>query len=253
MSRQSPLLAIASGKGGVGKTWLAVTLAQALAANGCRSVLLDGDIGLANVDIQLGLAPNRDLSLWTSGASSLDGLTMGTDAGFDIIPGASGGNLFNDKPAAEITRLMGDFAKLAADYDLGIIDIGAGIEATQLRLARAAGRCLIVVTEDPTSLTDGYAFIKMAHKAGAPPDFEIVVNMAETYESGRQIYAALSRAASSFLGIQPALAGIIRRDPTVARAIRRQTGLLSVDRECEAAQDVRRLASTLLTKSAAAA
>lgn len=253
MSRHSSLLAVASGKGGVGKTWLAVTLAQALAANGCRSVLLDGDIGLANVDIQLGLAPTRDLSLWATGASSLDGLTMRTGAGFDIIPGASGGNLFNGKPMAEITRLMGDFSTLAANYDLGLIDIGAGIEPTQLRLASAAGRSLLVVTEDPTSLTDGYAFIKMAHKAGNAPTFEVVVNMAETYESGRQIYAALSNAAKSFLGIEPALAGVIRRDPAVARAIRRQTALLNFDRECEAAQDVRRLASTLMTKSAAAA
>jgi len=253
MSRPTDFLAIASGKGGVGKTWLAVTMAHVIAELGRRAMLLDGDIGLANVDIQLGIAPTRDLSMWSSGASSLDGLVLRTDAGFDIIPGASGTNIFQDHPSTEIARLMGDFARVAATYDARLIDIGAGIETTQLRLASAAGRCLLVVTEDPTSLTDGYAFIKLASRSKRPPAFEIVVNMAESEASGRQIYNALARASKAFLGAAPPLAGIIRRDPNVAKSIRRQTPLLDLAPNCPAAQDVKKLAASLLTNRAKAA
>lgn len=253
MSRPTEFLAIASGKGGVGKTWLAVTIAHEIANNGRRAILLDGDIGLANVDIQLGMAPTRDLSMWSSSASSLDGLVARTEAGFDIIPGASGANIFRNQPSTEIARLIGDFARVSAHHDARLIDIGAGIETTQLRLASAAGRCLLIVTEDPTSLTDGYAFIKLASKTKRPPSFEIVVNMAETADSGRQIYNALARASKAFLGAAPPLAGIIRRDPAVAKAIRRQTPLLDFSPTCLAAQDVKKLASTLLTNRAKAA
>lgn len=253
MSRPSSLLAIASGKGGVGKTWLSITLAHAVAKSGRKAIILDGDIGLANIDIQIGLAPTRDLSLWASEGIGLGQLTMPTAHGFDIIPGASGSSIMAGAKPAEIARMAGEFSTLASDYDVGIIDISAGIDATQLRLAGATGRCLLVVTEDPTSLTDGYAFIKLAHKSGRAPEFEIVVNMAETAQSGEKIYAALARACKSFLGIEPPLAGIIRRDPAVAQAIRRQTPLLAHAPGAPAALDVQALATSLTRPRAKAA
>ncbi len=246
-------VAIASGKGGVGKTWLSITLAHAAVRARRRVLLLDGDIGLANVDIQIGITPTRDLSLWGAGEAELKTIVQSTPAGFDLIPGASGSGAMAGLGGAEIARLVGDFALLAADYDVGMIDISAGVDPAQIRLAGAAGRCILVITEDPTSLTDGYAFIKMSQRLKRPPTFEIVVNMAENKVSGAKAYAALARACKSFLKLEPKLAGVIRRDPAVAAAIRRQTPILDLTPAAPAAMDVTALLDSALLSRANAA
>lgn len=253
MTDASNLIAIASGKGGVGKTWLAVTLAHAAVRAGKRVVVLDGDIGLANVDIQIGATPVNDLSLWASGQESLAAILQKTPAGFDLIPGASGSGAMSGFPAKDVPRLAAEFAELASGYDLGLIDVAAGIDPAQLQLAAAAPRCLLVITEDPTSLTDGYAFIKMAQRLPKPPAFEIVANMAETRATGGRAQAALLRACRSFLHFQPKLAGVIRRDPAVAHAIRRQTPILQAAPHCNAAVDVERLTLSVMPNQAQAA
>lgn len=253
MTNQPDLVAIASGKGGVGKTWLTVTLAQAMAEAGRTVLVLDGDIGLANVDIQIGLAPSRDIADWVRDACRLADIVQTADAGFDIIPGASGSAVMSGLGPAEIARLIGEFRTLAASYDFGLIDIAAGVDPAQLRLAGAARRCLLTITEDPTSLTDGYAFIKLAQHLKRPPSFEIVVNMAESHASGEKCYGALVQATKNFLGIEPPLAGVIRRDPAVASAIRRQTPILDTAPGAPAASDARMLAAALGKRPARAA
>lgn len=253
MTKASNLIAVASGKGGVGKTWLTVTLAQAAAKAGRRVVVLDGDIGLANVDIQIGVAPINDLSLWASGAESLAAILQKTPAGFDLIPGASGDSGMAALPASELARLVAEFGDLAASYDFGLIDIAAGVDPTQLRLAGAAGRCLLVLTDDPTSLTDAYAFVKLAQRLHRPPEFEIVANMAETQKTGERAYNALQRACKSFLNLEPGLAGVIRRDPAVAKAIRKQTPLMDFAPHSDAATDVIDLLAGLAPGAAQAA
>lgn len=247
------ILAVASGKGGVGKTWLSITLAQAAAKAGHRVIVLDGDIGLANVDIQIGVAPTRDLSLWANGSEGLAGVAQSTPAGFDLIPGASGHGGMSGLPTSEIARLAAEFAVVASGYDLGLIDVSAGVEPAQLRLAAGAGRCLLVITEDPTSLTDGYAFVKMAQRLRHPPTFEVVVNMAETEDSGARAHAALARACQSFLKFEPKLAGVIRRDAAVAAAIRRQTPILDSAPGSTAAKDVTQLLAAVMLRPARAA
>lgn len=253
MTSHQNILAVASGKGGVGKTWLTVTLAHAATKAGRRVIVLDGDIGLANIDIQLGLAPTRDLSLWAAGKADLASLAQPTPAGFDLIPGASGSGVMAGVGGAEIARLVGEFANLAAGYDFGMIDISAGVEPAQIRLAGAARRCLLVITEDPTSLTDGYAFVKVAQRLKRPPTFEVVVNMAESADSGAKAHAALSRACKSFLGVETKLLGVVRRDPAVAAAIRRQAPLLETARGAAAASDVNAILAAALPSPARAA
>ena len=239
-------IAVASGKGGVGKTWFAISLARAMVLQGRRVLLFDGDLGLANVDIQLGLMPEHDLSAFVSGRRAIGDCTIPyPPGGFTVLAGRSGsGALANLEPAA-LERVLAALA--AADaYDCVIMDLGAGLQTSVRRMAAWSDTLLVVATEEPTSLTDAYAVLKL-HAADRPRgDARIVVNQAVTPASGQQTFRALARASTTFLGREPPLAGIIRRDDRVRDAIRRQTLLQLRAPEALAALDVLAVAAGLL-------
>ena len=241
------MLAVASGKGGVGKTWLSVTLAQALARSGRRVLLFDGDLGLANVDIQLGLQPDNDLGGVLDGAYTLkEAVIAHPSGGFDVIAGRSGTGSLANIPAGRLQQLMNDLAALAPGYDRVILDLGAGLERTVRQLAAMARTSLIVATDEPTSLTDAYAFIKLAHLQNPKADLRIVVNMAASPAEGERTYATLLKACESFLKISPKLAGVIRRDAKVKDAIRHQTPILTRHPNSPAAEDIETLVNRLV-------
>ena len=243
------VISIASGKGGVGKTWLAITLTQALARDGRKALLFDGDLGLANVDIQLGLSPDHDLSGALDGRYSLaQAATACADGGFEVIAGRSGsGNLAN-LPSGRLAELAAELERLAPAYQAVVLDLAAGIEHNTRALALAAATCLVVTTDEPTALTDAYAFVKLALAADPNADLRIVVNMAETAADGERTYATLRKACESFLGATPPLAGIVRRDAKVKESIRNQSPTLTRHPNCQAAQDVRELAARVLER-----
>lgn len=240
------IIAVASGKGGVGKTWLAITLAQSLAASGARTLLFDGDLGLANIDIQLGLMPARDLGHYGNGTALRDVVTPFPAGGFDVIAGRSGSGTLASMDPAQLGRLIGDLAELARDYDRVVLDLGAGVDAAVRAIAALAGTCLVVTTEEPTALTDAYAFIKLSTAGGRPRDLRVVVNLATTPRDGERTYGTLAKACREFLRFTPPLAGILRRDAKVRDAIRAQAPLLTRHPGADAAQDVQALAHGLL-------
>lgn len=243
------LIAIASGKGGVGKTWLSVTLAHLLARSGRSVLLFDGDIGLANVDVQLGLTPQRDLGGVLSGRYSLkDSITSYKDGGFDIIAGRSGSASLASMPMEKLTEIANSLRALQNDYDFVLIDLGAGIEQHVQYLASVASRCLVVLTDEPTSLTDAYAFIKIAQNSNPTPEIGIVVNQAATQKEGEATYQAISRACNNFLRISPQLMGIIRRDNKVKDSIRNQKSLLVKAPHSTAASDAALISIKLMQK-----
>lgn len=245
------MLAVASGKGGVGKTWLSLTLAQAIARSDKRVLLFDGDLGLANVDIQLGLHPANDLGGVLDGSYELkEAITHHDAGGFDVIAGRSGTGSLANIPPVRLRQLMNDLVALAPAYDRVILDLGAGLESTVRDLAALARTTLVVATDEPTSLTDAYAFIKLAQmqnprmeNGGA--DLRIVINMATSPAEGERTYATLLKACESFLKISPPLAGVIRRDSRVKDAIRHQVPLLIRHPNTPAAGDVEALAKRL--------
>jgi flagellar biosynthesis protein FlhG len=240
------MLAVASGKGGVGKTWLSVTLAQALARSGKRVLLFDGDLGLANVDIQLGLQPHNDLGGVLDGSYTLkDAVATHPSGGFDVIAGRSGTGSLANIPAGRLQALMQELAELAPSYDRVILDLGAGLDRTVRQLAAMARTSLVVATDEPTSLTDAYAFIKLAHMQSPEADLRVVVNMASSPAEGERTYATLLKACESFLKISPKLAGVIRRDSKVKDAIRHQVPILTRHPNSPAAEDVEALARRL--------
>ena len=239
------LLAIASGKGGVGKTWLAVTLSRALVGEGRSVLLFDGDLGLANVDIQLGLMPVEDVTAVISGRRSVaDSAAPYQAGGFSVLAGRSGSGALATLDPGALDRLLAALAAETSVTDI-VLDLGAGLDRAVRRMAAAATTLLVVATEEPTSLTDAYAVLKLAEADHPGGDVRIVVNQASTHVGGERTYATLARASLTFLGRRPPLAGIIRRDSRVPDAIRRQVLLQVRHPNTPAAQDVERLAAGL--------
>jgi flagellar biosynthesis protein FlhG len=232
------ILAVASGKGGVGKTWFAITLAHALARAGERVLLFDGDLGLANVDIQLGLMPQYDLASVVNGQIALAAAVQPHAGGFDILAGRSGSGVLAQLDTAALERLLAALRIEAGRRDRVVLDLGAGLDRRVRRMAGFADVLLVVATEEPTSLTDAYAALKL-HAADAPAgDARVVVNQASSRAAGERTYATLARVCRAFLGRAPALAGVVRRDDRVRDAIRRQTLFLTRHPTAPAALDV---------------
>ena len=248
-ARKNNIIAVASGKGGVGKTWLAVTLAHLFARSGRHVLLFDGDIGLANVDVQLGLTPQRDLSSVLSGRNTLaEAITYYEEGGFDIIAGRSGSATLATLPLEKLESIGAGLSQLQKNYDFTIIDLGAGIEQHVQFLSSLASRCIVVLTDEPTSLTDAYAFIKITHANKNAPEMSIVVNQAATQKEGEATYHAINKACVNFLNISPALLGIIRRDNKVKDSIRSQKSLLIKAPHSTAATDAAALSIKLMQK-----
>jgi len=240
-------IAIASGKGGVGKTWLSVTLCHALARAGRRALLFDGDLGLANVDIQLGLAPHQDLAGVITGRCGLDDAVIPYgEGGFDVVAGRSGSGSLANLSAERLAGLSTALAEMGSAYDHVILDLGAGVERTVRQLAAQAKTSLVVTSDEPTAMTDAYAFIKLMLMQQPGMDVRIVVNMAATETEGERTYATLRKACTSFLKAAPPLAGVIRRDNKVKEAIRHQAPLLMRYPNCTAAGNVEALARRLM-------
>lgn len=245
------IIAIASGKGGVGKTWLAITLAHHVARSGRRVLLFDGDIGLANIDVQLGLMPKQDLSTVFAGKAKLADVVIPYDnEGFDIIAGRSGSASFGMLSGARLLDVKNQLVDLAKNYDVVILDLGAGVEQHVRSLSRLASRSLVVVTDEPTSLTDAYAYIKLTTSKTAEPrsDVQIIVNQATTQKEGERTYGAIAKACENFLKFKPPLAGIVRRDPKVKDAIRSQKPIILKAPGSTAASDTASLSVKLLVK-----
>jgi flagellar biosynthesis protein FlhG len=239
------VIAVASGKGGVGKTWFSITLTHALARAGRRVLLFDGDLGLANVDVQLGVTPRRDLAAVIAGEATLAEVVTRYEAGFDIIAGRSGSGSLANIPAGRLVALRSDLQAFAQTYDWVVLDLGAGIERTVRLLTGQSRSCLVVTTDEPTAITDAYAYIKVTALERLASNLQIVVNMVSSQREGERTYATLLRACREFLKLEPPLAGIVRRDEKVKDCIRRQTSILTRHPNSEAAGDVEALARRL--------
>lgn len=241
--RGTNLIAVASGKGGVGKTWFSITLANALANMGKKVLLFDGDLGLANVDVQLGLMPKRDLNDVIRGRLSLDKVVQTYEEGrFDIVAGRSGQASLSALPSQRLAHLRDQLLEVANDYDIVIADLGAGVDRTVRMLSAAATKTILITTDEPTSLTDAYAFIKLGNAAGMSKNVNIVVNMASSEMEGEKTYKTLLKACQNFLRLAPPLAGMVRHDPKVKDSIRHQTPILIRSPNTQAAEDVEKIA-----------
>ena len=240
-------IAVASGKGGVGKTFFSVTLSHAFARMGQRALLFDADLGLANVDIQLGLMPKRDLTAVIDGTVSFANARVPFPAGgFDIVAGRSGSGALANLPSQRLAEVNAQLAAFARTYDRVIFDLAAGIDRNVRQIAVKASTALVITTDEPTSLTDAYAFVKVINATKPGADIRIVVNQARTLKEGQRTYNTLLKACQNFLDRSPPLAGIIRYDRQVRESIRSQTPILVRTPAADAARDVLAIADRLV-------
>lgn len=247
MSAALPLVfSVTSGKGGVGKTNLSVNLAACLAEAGKRVVLLDADLGLANVDVMLGLTPTLNLFHLFHEGATLSDILLDTPFGFRILPASSGTSEMLSLTTGQKLELLEAVDVLDTEADCLIVDTGAGINDNAIYFNIATQERLLVLTPEPTSLTDAYAFIKVMKFKHGVEQFRVVVNMAQSVKSAKEIFARLHMACEHFLsGISLDLTGIVPRDPAVRKAVVRQHPFVIDQPDSQAAGAVRQVAKAI--------
>ncbi len=217
------VFSITSGKGGVGKTNMAVNLACALAKARKRVILLDADLGLANVDVLMGITPKYNLFHLFHEDASLDKILFPTEYGFKILPAASGVSEMLALSTGQKLELLESMDSLEEEVDYLIVDTGAGINDNVIYFNLAAQQRIVVLTPEPTSLTDAYALIKVMRKDHGVDRFTILVNMAQDEKSAKEVYTRLYEACDRFLtGVTLDLAGFIPRDASVRSSVIKQ-------------------------------
>ncbi|NJB66734.1 flagellar biosynthesis protein FlhG [Desulfobaculum xiamenense] len=237
---------IVSGKGGVGKTNLALNIGYALYRANHPVMLMDCDLGLANLDVLLGLAPDKNLQdLLTTGEDVRNIVVPIEPNGFDFLPSASGVPELIDLDEDLQGMIFDKLNSVISRYDFLLMDIGAGISKTVLRFAAMSQERVVVITPEPTSLTDGYALIKVLHSEYGVDSFNVVVNQVASLEEGRKSFQRLDAACKRFLGISLSYAGSVRSDPAVSEAVIRQVPLLKHAPGSIAGRDILTLAVKL--------
>jgi flagellar biosynthesis protein FlhG len=216
------VIAVSSGKGGVGKSNISVNLAARLAKMGRRVVLLDADMGLANADVLCDVTVRTNLAHVIAGRRRLSEAMVEAPGGFKLIPGASGLAQMANLSEFERARVVGMLRQLESQCDLMIIDTGAGIGPNVLSFLLAADEILVVTTPEPTAITDAYALIKCMSRQREGVPVSLLVNMSRDREEGRKVFERVAGVCRRFLGVALADAGFVLWDPRVGVAVRRR-------------------------------
>ncbi|MDC0662657.1 AAA family ATPase [Marinobacter sp. SS21] len=216
------ILAVTGGKGGVGKTSILLNLALVLAREGQRVLLLDGDTDLANVTIMLGRYPERTLAQVVTGQCELADVILSAPFGLDIVPGASGVQECLNLDTDQSLRVLKALARLERQYDYVLIDTAAGLQSVGLHMIAAAAMACVVITPDPTSLTDAFSLLKVMQRKGYRRTPSVVVNMARGASQAQAVFQRFQAAVRRHLGMSLHYLGAVWRDETIAQSIQHQ-------------------------------
>lgn len=240
------VIAVTGGKGGVGKTNVSINLGVCLAQQGKRVALLDADLGLANVDVLLGLKPERNLEDVLSGAASLRDIMLMGPAGLRIIPASSGTQYMTMMGAAEHAGLIQAFSEIENQLDVLIVDTAAGISDSVVTFVNAAQEILVVVCDEPSSITDAYALIKLLNQKHDRFRFRVLANMVRSAEEGRELFRKLLQVSDRFLDVSLQYAGYIPFDEHVRQAIKQQQPVVMHAPSCKASRALHKLCDAVV-------
>lgn len=244
LSRAKPVkvIAVTAGKGGVGKSNISVNLAMALAQLNKNVMLLDADLGLANIDIMLGLRSQYNLSHVIQGICQLSDIVLQGPYGIRVIPAASGTEFMTQLSSTQHAGIINSFNELTDDLDYMIIDTAAGISETVLSFTRSSQELIVIVCDEPTSLTDAYALIKVMSKRYEWTHFHILANMVRHLKDGRELFNKLFQVSEQFLEVHLNYLGAIPFDENIHKAIKIQKPLLIAYPQTQASESLREIA-----------
>lgn len=236
------VIAISSGKGGVGKTNVSVNLAMALVESGRRTLLLDTDLGLANVDVLLGLSPRYTLADVIAGRCTLDDTVLEGPNGLLVVPAASGKRHMAELAPAQHVGLVHAFSELDRGLDVMIVDTAAGVADSVLTFCQAAHDVIVVVCDEPASITDAYALIKLMSRERGVNRVQVLANMVRNPVEGKQLFDKLARVSERFLDVTLGYLGAVPQDEYLRRAVQRQQAVLQAYPSSPSAQAIREIA-----------
>lgn len=247
--RSPQVVGITSGKGGVGKTNIAVNLALAFAKSGRRVLLVDADLGLANVDILLDERPRLTLSHVMDGSKSLHEVLMPTRYGVTVLPGASGVQSVADATTAQRQRLVSAIETLGEEFDTVVVDTAAGIATNTLFFAAATHDIIVVTTPEPTALTDAYATIKVLSQRYGIKRVHLLLNQAPDDMAAREVFVRLSALAARFLPVAVEYVGRIPSDPKVRESVMQRQPVLAAYPHAPASIALKEVAQQLIMRA----
>ncbi len=236
------VIAVASGKGGVGKTNVVANLAVSLSKAGKRVLLLDADLGLGNLDVLLGLVPRHTLEDVLVGTHTLAEIMLKGPAGINVLPASSGVPRLTSLTESQQLMIQEQLADLAAEMDVLLIDTGAGISPNVTFFASSADETMVIISPEPTSLTDAYALIKVLARQFRERRFKVLVNQAKSPREASEVFGKLDVAVDRFLHVSVELVGAIPYDDYIHMAVMQQKAVADIFPEAPAAQAFKQLA-----------
>ena len=236
------VIAVTSGKGGVGKTNVAVNLALAMANEGKKIMLMDADFGLANVDVLLGVQAHYNLQHVINGEQSLEDILVDGPAGIKIVPASSGTQAMAELSSSQHAGLIRAFSELDFDLDTLIIDTAAGISEGVISYSRAAQEVVVVLCDEPASLTDAYALIKLLNRDYSINRFHILTNMVGSVQEGRMLFNKLVNVTDRYLDVAMDFMGAVPQDEYLRKAVQKQRAVVDAYPRSKAAMAFKKLA-----------
>ena len=224
--RPVKVIAVTSGKGGVGKTNVSVNLGIGMAQLGKQVLLMDADLGLANVDVMLGLHPKYNLSHVIKGERRLDEVVVEGPEGIRIVPAASGLQAMAELPPSQHAGVIRAFSELQFPVDVLLIDTAAGVSDSVISFTKAAQEVIVVICDEPASITDAYAMIKLLSRDYGTHRFRVLANMVPSVQAGRELFRKFVTVTDRYLDVALDFMGMIPQDEYLRKAIQKQKAVI---------------------------
>jgi len=240
------VIAVTSGKGGVGKTNIVANMAVSLSRMGKRVVIIDADVGLANIDIIFNLRPEYNIRHVISSEKTLNQVMVTSEHGIKILPGGSGFADLTQLAEGEKLNLLSEFETLSDQADIIFVDTGAGISSNVLYFNSACDDCIIVATTEPTSITDAYAMMKVMSQEYGTKHFKLIVNMVDSIEDAKRVFGSLSGALNKFLkNVVLEYVGHIPFDRQLQKAVQKRKLVMDSAKDSMAANAMKTLSTAV--------